>query len=140
MSVCTHPGGHKETCNACYRNLEAENARLQARVEELEFWWNTTERDRDRYKALAERLQTRAKEDEDLICQIAALVPRDIEREDILAVIERTVHERDGYKMLAELWLSHDISCGYGPSRHRQPDGCDCGLTEARAVVEEKGK
>ena len=28
---------------------------LQARVEELEFWWNTTERERDRYKAVAER-------------------------------------------------------------------------------------
>ena len=32
MSVCMHQGGHKETCNACYRNLRAENARLQERV------------------------------------------------------------------------------------------------------------
>ncbi|KKL49826.1 hypothetical protein LCGC14_2311640, partial [marine sediment metagenome] len=28
-------------------------------------------------------------------------------------------------------WVRHDPACGYGPSQLRQPDGCDCGLTEA---------
>ena len=27
-------------------------------------------------------------------------------------------------------WVAHAPACGYGPSRYRQPDGCDCGLTE----------
>ena len=32
-----------------------------------------------------------------------------------------------------EKWVAHSPACGYGPSRHRQPDGCDCGLTEELA-------
>ncbi len=39
-------------------------------------------------------------------------------------------------KTLAEQWVRHDTGCGYGPSRHRQSDGCDCGLTEARAAID----
>jgi len=31
--------------------IAAENARLHERVKELEFWWNTTERERDGYAA-----------------------------------------------------------------------------------------
>ena len=33
----------------------AENARLHERVKELEFWWNTTERERDGYAAQSEQ-------------------------------------------------------------------------------------
>jgi len=43
--------------------------------------------------------------------------------------IPDTVDCRDALGRLLP-WVSHDAGCGYGPSKYRQADGCDCGLTE----------
>ena len=47
-------------------------------------------------------LKARVKEEQAVIRQIVALVPRDAEREDIFDAIERTVRERDNFEALAE--------------------------------------
>ncbi len=52
-----------------------------------------------------------------------------------LAEVQARVEEAEERAELLEKWVSHSPACGYGPSRYRQSDGCDCGLTAERAAI-----
>ncbi len=125
---------------------EERIARLQARVEEAE--------------GDTRRWRLARQESNEVIWQIVALVPRDPEKEDIFAAIERTVTDRDRYKALAERrkkalerYGKHENLCRYGllpPGVRRHSCSlhedermeaaaikeCTCGL---RAAIEEEG-
>ena len=49
---------------------------------------------------------------------------------------DAVLQAREGELVAAlEPYVAHASGCGYGSSRYRQADGCDCGLTEARAAL-----
>jgi len=151
MSVCMHQGGHKETCNACYRNLRAENARLQERVADKIAVIDVAAAAAVKLVRERDALQARVEEAEaDRRRAFSLIVSYSDERDEARALAEQR-------KKALEEYGKHGLGCTFGllpAGVHRQSFSnkenerlkrasikeCTCGFRAAIDITPEEAK
>ena len=141
-------GGHVRRVSAPRRvraDLEAENARLQTHIKVLDERGMQASLyvrlcyERDGYKRhMGEAWQEYRRLwlrwfEQRVEYRYTKKCEREAKRER--DALQARVEEAEERAELLEKWVSHSPACGYGPSRYRQSDGCDCGLTAERAPI-----